>query len=339
MILYKYYGFNAGIAALYSQKLGFREPRYFNDPFELSYLDNSDDADHIASKVNELKKSFVILSTTRTPCNPLMWAHYGEKHRGFVIGYEVDGEFLQSDDYNVLSVNEGDVVYTSSKEHFPLTEELKATLHKAFLISQGESISSYKGTERKNIETLLKKALLYKHSCWYYEEEVRVVKVLQPMFATCEEWQSNPNRSFTTLSKMVAPGIGCLVVNGLYIFNKKVPIKEVYLGIRNPLRQKATEDSIMHDSLAALAENMSWSVKLVNMSTGAWGLDSQDSGTEILKIFNKTEGLLNSFSFDENEAKYLATRLSKMDIQKDDQYELTNWSGEIGLKKNGEFLA
>jgi hypothetical protein len=39
---------------------------------------------------------------------------------------------------------------TSSKEHFLLTEELKATLHKAFLISQGIKISDYKGIERKN---------------------------------------------------------------------------------------------------------------------------------------------------------------------------------------------
>lgn len=339
MILYKYYGFKAGISALHSQQLGFREPRYFNDPFELSYLDNSDDADYIASKVKELKKSFIILSLTRIPYNPLMWAHYGEEHRGFVIGYEVDGEFLQSDDYNVLSVNEGDVVYTSSKEHFPLSEELKATLHKAFLISQGESISAYQGTERKHIETLLKKALLYKHLCWSYEEEVRVVKVLQSMFATCEEWQSDPNRSFTTLSKIIAPGIGCSVVDGLYLYNKKVPIKEVYLGARNPLRQEVNKGAVTEDSLSALAENMSWSVKLVNMSTGAWGLDSQDAEAEVLKIFEKTKGLLNSFSFDGNEAEYLAANLSKVDIEKDDRYELTNWSGEISLKKNGKFIA
>ena len=59
MILYKYYGFGAGLAALGSQKLGFREPRYFNDPFELSYLDNSDDLNFVSTKTEELKKSLV----------------------------------------------------------------------------------------------------------------------------------------------------------------------------------------------------------------------------------------------------------------------------------------
>jgi hypothetical protein len=40
MILYKYYGFEAGLSALKSQRLGFRLPAYFNDPFELSFLSN-----------------------------------------------------------------------------------------------------------------------------------------------------------------------------------------------------------------------------------------------------------------------------------------------------------
>lgn len=97
---------------------------------------------------------------------------------------------------------------------------------------------------------------------------------------------------------MVAPRIANPVVNGLYFFNKKVSIKEVYLGKRNPLRQKTNEDLIMDNSLADLAKKLSWSVKLINMSTGAWRLDNEDSGPEILKIPSKTEGLLNSFSFD-----------------------------------------
>jgi Ca2+-binding EF-hand superfamily protein len=37
MRLYKYYGYDAGLAALESQRLGFRCPKDFNDPLELSF--------------------------------------------------------------------------------------------------------------------------------------------------------------------------------------------------------------------------------------------------------------------------------------------------------------
>ena len=36
LILYKYYGFNSGESALESERLGFRTPTHFNDPFEAS---------------------------------------------------------------------------------------------------------------------------------------------------------------------------------------------------------------------------------------------------------------------------------------------------------------
>lgn len=339
MILYKYYGFNSGVSALLSQQLGFREPRYFNDPFELSYLDNSDDIDFVASKINELNKSLVILSLTRTPYNPLMWAHYGEEHRGFVIGYEIEDEFLQSNEYNVIAANKGDVIYTSQKEKIELTPEIKETLHKAYLVSQGVKIDDYLGAERESIEKLLKKSLLYKHASWSYEEEVRVVKVLDSKFEASEKWQSNPNRSFSSINKLVAPGIGCSIVNGLYLFNKKINIKEVYLGSRNPLRLNLGDDLIANTRLAELAEEHLWSVKLINMSSGTWGLESEPTSGSTLNVHEKTKGLINSFSFNGIEAEYLAEKLPSLLGNASDRYELTNWSGDLGLKKNGDFVA
>jgi hypothetical protein len=339
MILYKYYGFNSGVSALLSQQLGFREPRYFNDPFELSYLDNSDDLDFTASKINELSKLLVILSLTRTPYNPLMWAHYGEEHRGFVVGYEIEDEFLQSNDYNVIPASKGDVIYTSQKEQIELTIEIKEALHKAYLVSQGVNIDDYHGAERENIEKLLKKSLLYKHASWSYEEEVRVVKVLVSKFETSKEWQSNPNRSFSLINKLVAPGTSCSMVNGLYLFNKKINIREVYLGSRNPLRLNSGDSPIADTRLAELAEEKSWNVKLVNMSSGTWGLESEPTSKITLNVHENTKGLINSFSFNGIEASYLSESLPSVLGDANDRYELTNWSGALSLKKNGDFVA
>ena len=339
MILYKYYGFNAGIAALGSQKLGFREPRYFNDPFELSYLDNSEDSNFVVNKIEQLKKSLVILSLTRTPYNPLMWAHYGDEHRGFVIGYDIENEFFQSDDFNVISVNDGDVVYTTKKERIEVTEDLKQVLQNLFLVGKGEPLSSYEPQEKKKIIALLRKALLYKHSCWSYEEEVRAVKVLDSDFEESHVWQANPNRSFSTLSKLVAPGIGCMTIPGLNIFKKQANIKEVYLGMRNPLLKRRPDDIIKDNKLIKLAEELSWEIHSISMSAGSWELESKILRSDALLLTDKTKGLINSFNFNGVEANFLTRTLLPFLESADDSYELTNWSGELALKKNGEFIA
>ena len=39
MILYKYYSFNSGKSALESERVGFRTPTHFNDPFEASVIE------------------------------------------------------------------------------------------------------------------------------------------------------------------------------------------------------------------------------------------------------------------------------------------------------------
>src|SRR5665647_580539 len=111
MILYKYYGYSAGLTALLSEKLGFRCPNYFNDPLELSFpIDQSDPkAIQLAQGLEVLRESVVILSLTQTPLDPLMWAHYGEEHKGFVIGYDISDPFLNSSDYNLVTADEGAV--------------------------------------------------------------------------------------------------------------------------------------------------------------------------------------------------------------------------------------
>lgn len=339
MILYKYYGFSSGVAALGSQKLGFRNPAYFNDPFELSYLDNSSDSDFVSNKIEILKKSLVILSLTKTPFNPLMWAHYAEDHRGFVIGYDIEDDFFLSGNYNVISAAEGSVIYTTEKERLDITEELKETLHSIHLIGQGEELNSFSKEKLEKIVPLLKKALLYKHSCWAYEEEVRVVKVLYSIFEESHIWQSNPNRQFSSLSQSVAPGIGMMIVSGLYLFSKKARIKEVYLGMRNPLLGRQQSDPIRNKEIHELAENLAWSVNKMTMTTGSWGLESTPIDRDFLMVPEKTKGLINTSSFSGEEAEYLSKVLPGLLSKDDDSYELTNWFGELNLKKNGEFVA
>jgi len=201
LILYKYYGYNAGLAALRNSQLGFRTPKDFNDPFELTFLSNAQGPysklSTLQYEIEELKSSVVILSLTRTPLNPLMWAHYGKEHEGFVIGYETNDRFLTSKDYSLVTVDDGDVVYTNTKSPHVLDLDSMRVLDGVYRAGQG--LLQPKDTQRAQVESLMRKIFLTKHSIWVYEEEVRVVKPMQRV----EVSQRDPLRSWYSLTKRV----------------------------------------------------------------------------------------------------------------------------------------
>ena len=342
MILYKYYGFEAGIVALKSRRLGFREPKYFNDPFELSYLSNVDasDKDELGSPpvfIENTKEATVILSLTRTPFNPLMWAHYGQDHKGFVVGYNVSDDFLTDEAFNIIPVDQGDVIYTSSKSSIKASIEILRELQ---LISMGIELTDVTIKNPEQVKSILRKIFLYKHSSWAYEEEVRVVKTLRSPFHTAEDWQSHPKRGSDTLSKDVKPYVSVDISNGLHLYRHKVNIEEVFIGIRNPLlnidlKEKARDiDRTITDS----AEEDGWDIFCMVMNNSSWGLSANKVGAETLSTHEKIQGLLSSFQFNANEAAYLQHVLPQIEISQNDNFEITNWDGEISLKKNSDFI-
>jgi len=231
MILYKYYGFKAGILALKSRQLGFRIPTYFNDPFELSALSNGSGDERKAStlhqKIEELSNNVVILSLTRAHDNSLMWAHYGEDHKGFVIGYDVNTKFLTNPQLNIIPVDEGDVVYTNTKSKHILNKSVMDKLHEVYLSALGDVQAT-----NPEIKSLARKIFLTKHASWVYEEEVRVVKVAHSFFEEAREAQQDPFRAFTNIEG----------VSGLRLMQHQVKIKEVYLGARNNLIKSPSRD-------------------------------------------------------------------------------------------------
>lgn len=339
MILYKYYGFAAGLSALKSSQLGFREPVSFNDPFELSFLDNAQGPDvtlnDLENKINELKKSVAILSLTRSPCNPLMWAHYGEDHTGFVIGYNVDTPFLTSDDYNLIPAERGDVVYTNTKTIHNLTPQSRNLLHKVYLASQGLEPDDLNKSE---FENLARKIFLTKHASWVYEEEVRVVKSFLSMFETTDDYYSDPMRRWNIISKTVAPVATLEQVPGLKVYSHKVDIKEVYLGVRNPLIQRQNEGSTDVDTtISEKAEHEKWKIYSLKMASGSWNLESYNQRASIFHLKKKMSGLLSNFSMSGEEALFLKDKLARIEVNDQDDIEITNWNNDLYFQKNREF--
>ncbi|MEX5588033.1 MAG: DUF2971 domain-containing protein [Pseudomonas sp.] len=225
LILYKYYDAAGGRAALRSRRLGFRTPSKFNDPFELTALSNGDGPlskmDTLRNQIVQLKDQVVILSLTRSPLNPLMWAHYGREHTGVVIAYDVSGPFLSSQEYNLIPADIGDVIYTHTKSPFKMTPETMSTLGRVHRQGFGAP-----ATQTFEQQALARRLFLTKHASWVYEEEVRVVKIADSLFEETHVFQADRLRAYDT---------GNPLPQGLHLYKKEVPITAVYLGVKNTL--------------------------------------------------------------------------------------------------------
>lgn len=271
MILYKYYGNEAGKKALISRNLGFRKPHNFNDPFELSFLSNSagqhSNKAEFMRTLDLLRNTVAILSLTRSPSNPLMWAHYGQDHTGFVVGYDVSDDFLSSQEYNLIPASSGDVVYTSTKTPHILDPSVMDRIKNISLSSMGE-LDKIRDPDTLS---LARKIFLTKHACWAYEEEVRIVKILDSIFEESANYCADVRRSHYTLLNEHSPHQSQELVPGLSIFNFQIPIKEVYLGLRNP----AVDDLTELESIAGARfykfemDDFSWELKATQLEAPA----------------------------------------------------------------------
>lgn len=254
MILYKYYDANGGREALNSRRLGFRTPSSFNDPFELTALSNGDGPmaklATLRQQIEQLKEQVIILSLTRSPLNPLMWAHYGSEHTGVVIAYDVSGDFLNSLDYNLIPADTGEVIYTHTKSPFKVNPQTMDTLLQVYQRGFGAP-----GTQTYEQQALARRLFLTKHASWVYEEEVRVVKIADSMFEESHAFQANPFRSFDSGGKLP---------HGLHLYKREVPIMGVYLGAKN---------TMLHDPKAILElQSLGCPVQQLEVDDTSWQL-------------------------------------------------------------------
>lgn len=215
MLLYKYLSHHSGMLMIENGTVGFRQPKYFNDPFELaaSYPATTGllDAIRRTAKIGIVAENAGILSLTRQPLNPLMWAHYGDQHTGMVIGIDCSIPEFTCKATNLVPIQYGNVIYTNTK---PTSQYL--SVHETPFPLGGTFNFSPEHLER------LQRMFLFKPACWAYEEEVRVVKRI-PNKIDAENIQSG---QLTALNDVKG--------NPLHIM--KLPnsaIKEVYIGARN----------------------------------------------------------------------------------------------------------
>jgi hypothetical protein len=259
MILYKYCGFDAGKRIIESNAVGFRQPHFFNDPFELSASYPTEGWDNPVEDLltkfrNQLKRhvwttNYALLSLTRSSLNPLMWAHYTKSHQGFVVGMDVNIDAFTSERSSLIPVQFGNVIYTESMPTYDFLSKFKVT------ISLGTTFHFVPEQLEK-----LQRVFLYKPMCWSYEEEVRIVKCINGV----KEGKATDSGEFRIIE-----------VDGADLFVMNLPkgiIREVYLGARNLLLRE--EDSLKQFVDTVAKEHPNCKMFACHVGSKAWDLET-----------------------------------------------------------------
>ena len=221
MILYKYLCKSAGVKVLEYNSIGFTQPISFNDPFETQAgypAQGENPLEVIFHEIRSSGKRLIwsensgVLCLTRNPLNPLMWAHYGDKHRGVVIGIDVAESGFTDEATCLIPAQFGSIVYTQTR---PTSEFIGGSFGDP--ISVGHTHHYPRGHEEKMSRLFLQKPVY-----WAYEEEVRVVKCISEI----DKNGDSPSGKFEVID-----------IGGRKLFLYQLPsgsIKEIYLGVRHP---------------------------------------------------------------------------------------------------------
>jgi hypothetical protein len=232
MILYKYASYEDGRKILESDSIRFTQPKYFNDPFDLPSYPEEETADpmeRIFGSLRTMSKNYIwtentgILSLTRTPINPLMWAHYAQKHEGVVIGIDAIAARLTDETSNLIPAQYGSVIYVSRRQCNPFIAKPRT----------GLAVGSTYRFPHEHYEKL-QRLFLHKPICWSYEEEVRVVKCLKGISGGAPDTPSGHFEVFTDK--------GCDV--HLYSLPRG-SIAELYVGFRMDI---SIAEALVHEA-------------------------------------------------------------------------------------------
>jgi hypothetical protein len=149
MRAYKFLNEEFGIKSLRERRLKQSRVNELNDPFELTPFDLTDPAirNTFFQTREDLSKEKGVVCFSSGWRDPVIWAHYSDKHRGLCLGFEIPNPKEEVDDES------GCVRYIEKPLHFPA------------------DFSELGDTERFEI---IRKILFTKFINWEYEHEIRL---------------------------------------------------------------------------------------------------------------------------------------------------------------------
>jgi hypothetical protein len=155
MRAYKFLNQQYGLKSLYERRLRRTRINELNDPFELRPYDLTRPSDRWAflSTRNKLAQRFGLLCFSADWSDPLIWAHYSDKHRGLCLGFEIPPE--------VGEARTKKVDYISTPLSFP---------------------TDFLELDEKRKLAMVEKMIYTKYRNWEYEHEIRTWTDLEEEF-------------------------------------------------------------------------------------------------------------------------------------------------------------
>ena len=98
-----------------------------NDPYEFACVRSTDERSQAALDLNrdEVCKCAGVLCFSRSWSSVMMWSHYGDRHKGVVLGFDVSDEELRPVDYDVQELTVvGDLNVLPTREQLRLVNLL-----------------------------------------------------------------------------------------------------------------------------------------------------------------------------------------------------------------------
>lgn len=136
MRVYHFIKAKYGLNGISNRRLKISNLLNLNDPFELLAMELSDG--NFREAVNSAKldtaKDFGVVCFSKNWKSPVQWAHYGDRHRGLCLGFDVPRKCMEKVDYvpnrlkhqGTLDENAVMTLLRTKHEHWQYEEEYRA---------------------------------------------------------------------------------------------------------------------------------------------------------------------------------------------------------------------
>jgi|SRR6185437_509604 len=179
--LYKFLPADWALWDLAESKIKISEFDDMNDPFELRGIGLSNPDVHQLLILRTIKNNGA-LCLSREWNDPMLWSHYGDKHKGMCLGLDIGA-----------TVEIREPFYVENRQEYDAN---------IFLSAASRGVKNLKPSDREfqDAEGLMTKLLLTKFKAWSYENEARI-------FIALKEDQKQGNLYFADFDENIRPSM------------------------------------------------------------------------------------------------------------------------------------
>ena len=153
---------------------------YFDNPKQKNFLKLYCDS-QFSAVIKNFKKHLLVGCFTSVPNNPVMWSHYCDNRKGFVLAYSTNSIKSMLGDLNATE-NTSLIEVEYNDKTFMVTNDIRDCINSFTILGNGQISFDMESAQRLFEQKMLKKpqeyqeAFVTKSEEWGYEKEVRFIK-------------------------------------------------------------------------------------------------------------------------------------------------------------------